>query len=333
MTFPALSIVLVTSDARRLAKALRCYRATGDPDRLEIVVVALAGAVAPRESIAALGFRHVRTIEVAGTDIGRAEEMAVHSASATYVVFGQIHCYPMPGFVDAILAALEVQPWTVVGPAMIAANPRSRISRAALLIHYGGWSLKRPSGVMASVPGHNSAYRRSALLALGSELYDRLDAGPPLQDALRSGGGTFFFAPAAQIAVLNISRFRAFLRDQFSQGGDFASRRRPDWPLIRRVLYVLGAPLIPAVRLVRIAARLYRDGRLRELAPVLPILLAGLIANAAGECCGYAVTLRFQGFRTVAALDRLRYVADDDRRHELNESTWPAVVADVEVRG
>ena len=81
---------------------------------------------------------------------------------------------------------------------------------------------------MASVPGHNSAYRRSALLALGSELYDRLDAGPPLQDALRSGGGTFFFAPAAQIAVLNISRFRAFLRDQFSQGGDFASRRRPD---------------------------------------------------------------------------------------------------------
>ena len=96
---------------------------------------------------------------------------------------------------------------------------------------------------------------------------------------------------------------------------------------------MLGAPLIPAVRLVRIAARLYRDGRLRELAPVLPILLAGLIANAAGECCGYAVTLRFQGFRTVAALDRLRYVADDDRRHELNESTWPAVVADVEVRG
>src|SRR5262245_62647223 len=123
MTLPALSIVLVTSEARRLAKVLRCYRATGDPDRLEIVIVAVAGAVTPRESIDAFGFRHVRTIEIAGTDIGRAEELAVHAASAPYVVFGQIHCYPMQGFVDAILAALRFQPWTVVGPAVTNANP------------------------------------------------------------------------------------------------------------------------------------------------------------------------------------------------------------------
>jgi hypothetical protein len=324
MTGPALSIVLVTPDAGRLAKILRCYRATGDPDRLEIVIVAVAGTVVPRESIAALGFRHVQTIAVAGTDIGRAEELAVLAASATYVVLGQLHCYPMPGFVDAILSALQIQPWTVVGPAMTNANPGSVISRAAMLIHYGAWSPRRPSGVAVSVPAHNSAYRRPDLLALGSTLYEYLDADASLQDALRASGGTLFFEPAAQIDVVNISKFRAFLRDQFLQGTDFAYRRRRHWPLIRRFLYVLGSPLIPAVRLARIGAGLYTDRRLNELLRVLPILLVGLFANAAGEVCGYAASVRCQDSRTAAALDRLRYIAEADRRHEMDESTWPA---------
>ena len=330
-TRPMLSIVLVTRDARSLAKVLRCYRATGDPDRLEIVVVGLKGVVA-REAITTLGFRCVRTIDAGGDDLACAEERAVHAASAPYVVFGQIHSYPLAGFVDAILAAVRARPWTVVGPAMTNANPRSVVSWAAMQIHYGPWSPTRPRGLTASLPGHCSAYERSALLALGDELYFHLDAGPSLQEALRTRDATFFFEPSARIAMLNISRLGVFLRDQFLQGADFARQRRRDWHLLGRMLYVAGAPLIPAVRLVRVAADLRRDGRLGELVRGLPILLAGLAANAAGECFGYAASLRINRLRIEITLDRLRYVSVDDRLHELDESTWPVAAADSEVR-
>jgi hypothetical protein len=319
---PALSIVLVTSDARRLDKVLRHYRATGDPDRLEIVVAAIAGAVVSRDSIAALGFEHIQIINVVG-DIGHAEWSAVHAASAPYLVFGQIHAYPMAGFVDSILAALRAYPWTVVGPATTNANPRHAVSRAAMLIHYGPWLVSRPSGAATSVLAHNSAYQRSALLLLGEQLRDHLEAGPSLQDALHRRGATFFFESAACIATVNISRFRAFIRDQFLQGAYFAYRRRRSWSWIRRSLYLAGAPLIPFVRFIRIAFRLYRNGHLHELR-CLPMLLAGLFANAAGEFSGYAVSVDFHGLRIDTTLNRLGYVLEDDRLNERDQRTWPA---------
>jgi hypothetical protein len=331
MMAPALSIVLVIANARQLAKVLRCYRATGDPDRLEIVVVAIAGVAVACEAITSLGFRHVQIITLAGHDVARAEERAVHAASAPYVVFGQPHGYPMPGFVDAIVSAVSANSWTVVGPSMTNANPRSRLSCATMCIHYGVWSPTRPSGVAASVPGHYSAYLRSALLALGDDLYNYLDAGPSLQQALRDRGGSIFFETSAQIAVVNVSRFGAFLRDHFFQGASFARQRRQQWHPFRRALYAAGAPLIPAVRLVRITDDLRRNGRLREVVRDLPMLLAGLSVNAAGECLGYATSFPADKFRALM-FDRLSYVRDDDRRNELDENTWPVATMDVETR-
>lgn len=319
-----LSIVLVTDSAPRLRKVLRCYRAQTDPGRLEIVVVALAGATISHAEISALGFPHVRLVAVAGHDLARAETQAVHAATAPFVLFAQTHGYPRPGFVDALLAATRTGSWTVVGPVMANANPHSVVSWAAMCIHYGVWSAQSARGATLSTPGHHSVYERRALLALGDELSLHLDAGASLQDALRARGGTLFLEPAASLAIVNISRLGPFLSDQFLQSAKFARQRRRDWSPARRLLYVMGAPLIPAVRLARIAADLRREGRLHELWRGLPVLLAGLALSAAGECLGYAVDIDGAPLRVDTALDRLRYVRTEDRRHELDESTWPS---------
>ena len=319
---PELSIVLVTTSVANIRKVLRCYRVQGDPARLEIVVVALAGTTISPDPIVSLGFPHVRTLAVASNDIGRAEEQAVHAATAPFVVFAQAHAYPRAGFVDAILARARSGRWTVVGPAMANANPRSLVSRAAMSIHYGSWSDRSPRGPAASVPGHHSAYDRRALLALGDELSRRLDAGSALQEALRARGGALFLEPAACVEIVNISRLWSYLDDQFLQSIKFARMRRRGWSTARRLLYVAGAPLIPAVRLVRILADLRRDGRLHEVWRALPVLLAGLTLSATGECLGYAADVAPR--RADTALARLRYVRPTDRQHEMDESTWPA---------
>jgi len=321
---PELAVVLVTSDPARLSKVLRCYRVGTDLDRIEIVVVALAGAPVERAAITALGFRHVHVVAGDGFDIGRAEEAAVRTATAPYVVFGQVHGYPRPGFVAALLAVTRAGQWTIVGPAIANANPESRVSWAAMSIHYGPWSVRRPRGAVTSLPGHHSAYQRAALLALGSELYPRLDAGDSLQEALQARGGTLFFEPAAVLAIVNLSRLGSFLADQFLQGAKFARQRRRGWSAMRRLLYVVGAPLIPVVRCGRVLRTLQREHRLGELARGWPPLVAGLILNAAGECLGYAVNVDVAPLRVDTALDRLRYVRAADRRHELDESAWPA---------
>lgn len=316
--------MLVTSDPARLSKVLRCYRVGADLDRIEIVVVALAGAPVERAAITTLGFRHVQVVAVDGFDLGRAEEAAVHAATAPYVVLGQVHGHPRPGFVAALLAVTRTQRWTIVGPAMANANPESRVSWAAMCIHYGPWSVRKPRGAATSLPGHHSAYQRAALLALGDELYPRLDAGSSLQDALAARGGTLFFEPAAVLAIVNISRLGSFLADQFLQAAKFARRRRRGWSALRRLLYVAGAPLIPVVRLGRVVRTLQREKRLAELAWGWPTLVAGLSVSAAGECLGYAANVDVAPLRVDTALDRLRYVRAADRRRELDESTWPA---------
>jgi hypothetical protein len=322
-SLPELSILLVTDSVVRLRKVLRCYRVQTDPARLEIVIAALAGADLSADPVRALGFVHVQVVRVAGTDVTRAEEQAVRAATAPFVVFAQAHAYPRPGFVDAVLAARRSGCWVGIGPAMMSANPDSVVSWAAMCSHYGHWSVGGPRGPVSRLPGHYCAYDRGALLSFGERLYGLLDAGAALQVALRARGGELFFEPAARVELVNVSRFGWYLVDQFFQSMKFATKRRRGWSLRRRLSYVVGAPVIPVVRLARILGDLRRSGRLHEACQGLPVLLAGLTVSAAGELVGYAVGSGAIMPSIDTARDRLRYLRPQDRLHEMDESTWP----------
>lgn len=325
---PELAIVLVTTQPAQLRKVLRCYRAQTDPQRLEIVAVALAGARIMADEITALGFHHVTVLALPGHDIALAEARAVQAATAPRVVFGQPHGYPRPGFVDAILSAARSGSWTVVGPVVETANPGSLVAWASACVHYTSWTHQRPRGPATKLPGHHSAYDRTAVLALGSTLPDHLPAGPALLSALRARGATFLLEPAAGIDLVYISRLGSFLLDQLLQGASYARGRRPEWSRGRRLIYAAGAPLIPFVWLARIARNLRRDGRLHDLWRGLPLLIAGLGLTGAGECVGYLVDWDVDRtpHRADTALDRLRHVRPDERRHELDERTWPTAL-------
>jgi len=58
----------------------------------------------------------------------------------------------------------------------------------------------------------------------------------------------------------------------------------PGW---KRVLFVAGSPLIPLVRLTRIARQAVRTRHLGRFARTLPALAAGLVLDGFGQFVGY----------------------------------------------
>ena len=85
------------------------------------------------------------------------------------------------------------------------------------------------------------------------------------------------------------SRRGLWVRLEYESGLLYATDRAKGWSAWKRLLYVLGAPLIPVIRLSRILKQLYVSGVIRDLL-WSDILLApiGLIFSAFGEMVGYA---------------------------------------------
>ena len=284
---PELSVLLVADTFERMAKVLAGYADGIDRHRIQIVVATGTGSDISVARLQAEGFPHAGVVDWADGVLHIADARAVGAATAPLVVFAQVHAVPRPGYVEAILSAGQDRRWTVIGPSIAHANPTSVWSRAAMWINYSHWT-DAPRGVMTDVAGHNSAYRREAVLALGPVvLSELLEAGWQLQVELCARGGHCFLEPAACVDIETPSRSASFLQAYWDLGRRSAAQRRRRWGRDKRLVYGSAAPLVPFIRL----ARLVRDGitGMRPHVPwsLLPVAMLGLTASAAGEAVGY----------------------------------------------
>jgi hypothetical protein len=113
-----------------------------------------------------------------------------------------------------------------------------------------------------------------------------------LMDDLRAKGHRLYMEPAAKAYHVNVSLLWSWIKHCFLGGRLFGAARveKKKWSLWRRLLYILGAPLIPLVRIRRALRTIQRTDRRRELLPrILPALISGLIPHAFGELTGYAL--------------------------------------------
>ncbi|HUR22134.1 MAG TPA: hypothetical protein VMZ90_15060 [Vicinamibacterales bacterium] len=305
---PDVSVILVTDTFETIAGVLRCYGAGIDRTRLEVVVATTTpGDLEDR--IRTDGFEHVRVVNAGDGTLAAAEARALEATRGRYVIFGQHHAFPQPGFVHAMLAACASGNWTAVGATVMNANPATSWSRAAMWINYGRWTAPA-HGVMSDVPGHNTAYRRDSLLELGPEIDRLLEAGWPLQLALGARGGRFYLESAASVEMTNPETARTFVATLWRTGRGIAFRRRLHWSLARRIAYGLGAPLIWLIRLVRTCGpgRNNPNSDHRSLA-LIPFVALGLAASALGEAAGYLVGGGIpRRFVRLTRLDRLTRV-------------------------
>ncbi len=221
--------------------------------------------------------------------MGESNATGVRHAAAEIIALGEDHCFPEPGWAEALVTAHRDN-WAVVGPQVGNANPESAVSRADFLIGYSPWSEPCESGEVELLPGHNSSYKKSVLLAYGDSLADWLQAETVLHYDLGNKGKKLYLAAQARTAHVNFSRLSSWFGVQHMQGRVFASERRKGWSLGRRLVYAVASPLIPMVRLVRITGEYFAAPRsMTTFLGTLPHLVLGLSLDGVGQFVGYAI--------------------------------------------
>ncbi len=195
----------------------------------------------------------------------------------------------MPGWLPAVLDAFADRDVTVVGPAMANGTRRTAIGWSNFLLDYGPWAEPVDGTTDHGVPGHNSAFRREAMVGLGDELAELLRVDLTLIDRLTADGGKLRLEPRARVAHLSVEQFGTWLRERTLAGRLFATARSRDWTRAQRALYAIGAPAIPLARARQVGHDFRRTRGMHAHGwRVAAATAVGLVASAFGEHLGYA---------------------------------------------
>ncbi|MGF1563321.1 MAG: hypothetical protein ACFB3T_14215 [Geminicoccaceae bacterium] len=312
----ALSVVLVTPDTGlALGRVLRCLGRQSMAARIEVIIAAPDPAqVALPENLGAV-FHRVAVVpaDVSTSACGRAA--AIRASRTPIVALAEDHCFPVDEcWAERIVAAHDAD-IAAVGPCVGNANPATGRSWANLAIEYGPWLAVDRAQSTDRLPGHNTYYKRAALLAYDNQLEDLLEAEYVLHQAMHRAGQRLVIDPRLRVEHLNQSKPGISRQVQYLSGRMFAASRAHAWPWPRRLLYGLGAPLIPPLRLARAIGHLLRlDQGPRLAVKALPTLIVILLWSGYGECVGYL--FGDGGRRTDLAdheFDRGRFVIESER--------------------
>jgi hypothetical protein len=311
---PALSVILVTPENYHSLRAVvRHLRAQSICHLLEIVIATPSAGALDLDPADLSAFGQYQVVEIGPlVDTPAARAAAVQRCRAPVVVFGEDHCYPAAGWAAALVDAHQ-NGWAAVGPVFNNANPGLPLSWANLFLEYGPYLEPVSAGTRLDLPGHNSSYKRDLLLAYGDRLGTILEIDSMLHQDLRSRGHQLYLEPAARVFHISMTRLEPAVRETYWYSRCFAAMRARPWPLWRRAVYVLGAPLIPAVRLWRTLPIIRRTGRLWQLPALLPYLLLKLATSAFGELIGVSLGAGDSARRlTELEFKRERYLAAGD---------------------
>ena len=291
MSVPSLSVVLVTAGSfGTVRKIVRCLQAQTICDQIELLIAVRSGAAFCAEPDVLSGFKRHEIIEIGEpVRVAVAKTTAVGRATAPVIAFTEDHCFPEPGWAEALLAAHN-DGWAGVGPAVRNANPGTAISRTAYLMHWASWMDPVARGPAQLIAWHNSSYRRTALMEVSGDLPGLFLVENFLQAALRDRGHHLYVEPAACVSHVNMSRPGPWMAHGFWGGRLYAARRvsYERSSLLQRAKKVASCPVVPLVRMWRLLRLLRRDRRLGEFMPrTLPLLAVGLLTHAAGEAAGY----------------------------------------------
>lgn len=285
-----MSVVIVTPDNyETIRKTMSHLRSQTARASLEIVIVTPSREQLGLDPSEMSVFANYDVVEMGMiVSIGQANAAGVRRATTPIVAFAEDHCFPDPDWAESLIAAHR-DPWAAVGPAVRNANPRTALSWADLFIGYGPWLLPTSGREVDFLPGHNCSYKREVLLRYGDQLEAMMDAETVLHWNLRAEGFRLYLEPAARMSHTNFSLWSSWIPVQFYSGRLFAGSRARHMSPQRRLVFIAGSPLIPFVRLLRIASSVRTGGLLGQFLLCLPTLVIGLVLDGAGQMTGYTM--------------------------------------------
>jgi hypothetical protein len=177
-----------------------------------------------------------------------------------------------------------------VGAEVHVGNPSVRLSRIIAIVNYYPWLPPAPRAEHAMLPGHNSSFKRDALLSYGDGLDDLLRAEIVLHMRLHRDGHRLLLEPAAKFEHINESTIRSAGLGRFLWNRCYGPMRARafGWSLARRAFYVVATPLVPVYSLVLLVSRLARrrPDLVRPVLAATPQILAIQLVAAMGQALG-----------------------------------------------
>ncbi|HEX2964300.1 MAG TPA: glycosyltransferase [Syntrophorhabdaceae bacterium] len=312
-----MSVIILTPDTyasvRRLMSRLTLQSVR---QKLEIVIVCPDAQLLNPDMGELQVFAGVNVVEVGiihSTSPARAA--GIRAAKGHIVVLTEEHCLPDPDWAEALIRAHTDSGWDGVGPTVLNGNPRTVTSWSNFLLEYNEWLYPHAGGQVRHLPGHNSAFKRDSLLSYGDRLGLMLESETVLHWDMTRKGLKLAIEPSARTRHFNYSLFFSSITLRYRIGKVFGGLRCNNWSPVRRMLYVIGSPLIPLVRLRRILAQMLKPGRPRALIPkILPALALFLLCDGIGQMAGYAVGIGDTALKvTEVDFYRERYMNARDR--------------------
>jgi hypothetical protein len=281
---PQLSVVIGSHDARpSLVQCLASVRRGGAEPAVEILVAdnstdGTAEFVRERfpdvELLTLPARALVPELWAAGIARSRGHIVAITSAQ----------CVPATDWVSRVIEA-HATDVAAVGGAIKPDEAAGAVQWAIYFCRYSRYMLPFPAGPVDDLAGDNASYKRLALDACQSAWRNGFWE-PTVHAAIRQAGGRLRLDPTVVVHHRGVSTLTGFLRQRVRHGHAFGRAR--ELAGIRRGLYALAGPAIPALLLTRIVRGVTRRRRYRRaLLRALPALTLFLTGWAAGELTGY----------------------------------------------
>ncbi|GIW06879.1 MAG: hypothetical protein KatS3mg060_1684 [Dehalococcoidia bacterium] len=242
--------------------------------RAELVVAAPTGS---REATLAVGVGKLVTCD-GDPLVPKLWKAGIEASSGELLVLTIAQCVPEPGWLAALVSALEPDCAAAGGPIVL--RSRRPAVAAVFFLRYSPYLLPFQRHDVADVPGDNAIYRRSAIATVA----DRWEHGfweNEVNAALRSRGARLVLDLRPATALRTGGGVWAFCRQRFRHGRVFGAWRAATGGRWRAVL----APLVPLLMLTRIVRRLPTADRITFVLS-LPFLVTYLCAWTAGETIG-----------------------------------------------
>ena len=314
MSAPGVSVILPTDSWATILPVCGSLAALECRSMLEVVIVAPSSALDGIDRTVLHQFREHRLVSMDPIiPLGDARAAGVRVATGSIVFIGETHSFPAAGMFKALVDA-HARGATMAVPAFENSNPDGAVSWAGFITGYASWT-SGSARVISSAPTFNVSYRREFLIALGGQLERAMTEGEDMIGVLHEGGHEIWFAPDARIGHANISSALPWLHQRYLAGRVIAANRSRSWSVARRMFYAAASPFIPAVLLWRHKAGIRRTAGAAKRRGTLPMLVIGLVAQAAGELAGHlagsdaATRDRYDDYE----IRRLMFVRDGDR--------------------
>jgi glycosyltransferase involved in cell wall biosynthesis len=252
------------------------------------IIVAASGAA---EYAARIGrkFPRVKVVHVAEREtVPELRRRGVEEASGEIVAIIEEHCLAARDWLHQALAAHARGDYAAVGGPITDYGYRRLRDWVVYFVEYNGSLPPAPEGEVAFLNGANIAYRRE-VLARYHALLGRGYWEASVHPALLEAGSKFLSVPEMLVSHRGPFNLGYYLKQRYWFSRAFAGARAKDMPASRRLIYLVAAPLVPALLLARIGMRVWqKHRRFDRFMLTLPLFVPALTALVAGEWVGYA---------------------------------------------